>query len=107
MTPEPYESCNHFETCQVNDCPLARKPNLYLTLPEDKLLFGYHKCKSTKKTRMKIAQRFNLTSMGLTLRELAGMRQSIKLKVYPFSTQEKQVETPESSINLETSEVGT
>jgi len=91
---EAFYLCPHFEICQINDCPLAKKPNKYRTLPEDKLLYNYHKCRATKKLRMKIAKEFNMENQGLTPRELSGAMQSIKLKSKVFLKGDKSVESP-------------
>jgi hypothetical protein len=98
------ENCPSFEICQFNDCPLEKKPNDYRTLPEDKTIWSFHKCRCSKKKRMHIAKSYNMKTLGLTLRELSSMRQSLKLKAQPFSTQEKKTETPTSSVEIGTSE---
>jgi len=101
LSKNPEECCPSWERCQVNDCPLARKPNKYKTLPEDKLLFNYHKCRCKKYARMKIAKAFKLKSLGLTLRELSAMRQRIRMKKEFFSTQRKKVETSQMTLKIE------
>jgi len=95
---EPFESCPHFEGCQVNDCPLARKPNKFKTMPQDKLLYGYHKCRATKKLRMRIAKEYGLESLGLTRRELSGMKKSLLMKQQAFSTQTNEPESSQTTL---------
>ena len=102
LSKSPEYSCPSFHRCSFNNCPLAKKPNKYQTLPEDKLLFDYKKCRCQKKTRMEIAKAFNLKSLGLTLRELSSMKQSIRMKQEVFSTRSKKVESPEMATEQQT-----
>lgn len=98
LSQEPFHSCPQFEKCQVNDCPLASKPNQYKTMPGDKLIFGFRKCRATKLTRMKIGKAFNMKSLGLTLRELSAMKASMRMKQSSFLMREKNLETRENSV---------
>jgi len=91
------ENCLSWDKCQQNDCPLEKKPNNYKNFPEDKLLFNYHKCRCTKKKRMEIAKAYNMKSLGLTLRELSNMRNSIRMKSLLFSTRENNPETQKNN----------
>lgn len=80
LTKEPEQNCTYWDECQVNDCPLARQPNSYETLEADKLLWNYHKCRALKRTRMKIAEAYKLSNLGLTKREIQSRNRSIALK---------------------------
>ena len=91
------ENCPSFEFCQVNACPLEKKPNFYKNLDEDKKLFNHKKCSCSKKKRIEIAKAFNQKTLGLTLRELSGMRKSLTLKEQIFFTKEKNLGTPKNS----------
>ncbi len=94
------ENCPSFSICFVNDCPLEKKPNKYQTLPEDKKLWNYKKCRCGKPKRMAIAKAYNIKSLGLTLRELANMKRSIQMKQQIFSTRDNKIESPKTSIDI-------
>jgi len=98
LTLRPPENCLHFETCQFNDCPLEPKPNYYEILPEDKLLYGFHKCRCSKIVRMKIAHAFSMKSLGLTLRELSNMTKSMKMKEQYFFQRDKNLKIENSGV---------
>jgi hypothetical protein len=91
----------HFETCQYNDCPLEAKPNNYGTFSEDKLLWNYKKCRCSKQVRMKIARSYGMKSLGLSLRELSNMKQSIKMKSQVFSQRDNSVKPPKEEVSTD------
>ena len=91
------QNCPSFEKCQYNNCPLESKPNFYETFPEDKQVWGYKKCRCSKIVRMRIAKSYGLKSLGLSLRELANMKQSIKMKEQNLSQRDNSVKPLNSS----------
>ncbi len=101
LTKTAPENCLHFQECEVNDCPLEKQPNKFQTLPEDKKLYNFHKCRCTKKKRMDIGKAYKMKSLGMTLKELANMKRSMEMKKQMFSTRVKNTNTPSASVQME------
>lgn len=59
-----YLECPSFESCSVNDCPLA--DGTFESLPED----PETECKARISTRQRIAAKYNLSNGGLTHKEV-------------------------------------
>ena len=74
MLKEAFESCPYFESCQINKCPLASNFEQLENLPEDKLLYNWHKCKLRKKQRALIGKKYGLKNLGLFPREKGFLR---------------------------------
>jgi len=64
-----YHSCPRFDSCAVNNCPLAF-PVIYISLTTD----PQPKCRLPKRKRKAIALKFNLENQGLTTRELSSQK---------------------------------
>lgn len=89
LSKSPEENCPSFERCSTNKCPLHKDYAKLLDSPEDKLLFGWKRCRTNKPTRMKIAKAFCLKSLGLTDKERSNLRKSIEMKKQIFLTRVK------------------
>lgn len=61
-----FNSCPHFDYCNQNNCPLALNFKELKSFPEDK---GHKTCKLTKRKRLEIGLKHNLSNLGLYSRE--------------------------------------
>jgi len=64
---EAHESCSLFEKCECNRCPLH--PNFTKLDNSAEDVGYYHKCRASKKNRMKIASEYGLKNKGLFPKE--------------------------------------
>lgn len=74
---EAFYDCPYFDSCQVNACPLASNYSKLENLKEDKLLFGYKKCKARKTTRITIAKKYGLKNEGMTKKEITRLKRRL------------------------------
>jgi hypothetical protein len=94
VVPEAFEVCPKFEYCTVNKCPLHQNFAKLKSSPEDQ----QRKCKCPKSVRREIGAYFKLKNIGLSVRELNGVKLSIQIsKQTPF-TQEKKLEIANTPI---------
>lgn len=96
LSKTPFENCPSFERCNCNACPLH--PNYLKTLfnlPEDKEIWGWKRCRTGKKIRMRIAKEFKLKNLGLTKKETASYRMSL-LQKQGVSTLHEPMNIPKS-----------
>lgn len=94
--PEAFEICPKYSYCSVNKCPLHKKFIKLQSAPEDK----ERKCKCPKRIRKEIGAYFKLKNVGLSVRELNGVRLSIQIQKDALITQGNKLETPLNSIVL-------
>lgn len=92
--PEAYEVCPRFERCGCNKCPLHKD---FVKLQND-TSDKERKCKCPKVIRKDIGAYFKLKNLGLSVRELNGIRLSIQISKQSLITQGKNLNTPLNSI---------
>ena len=92
--PEAYEVCPKWDYCSCNKCPLHKDYSKLQIEPSDK----QRKCKSPKQVRKQIGLYFKLKNMGLSLRELNSMKQSIRMKEEFKFTQGKNLKTSQTTL---------
>ncbi len=94
--PDAFEVCPKFEYCSVNKCLLHKDFIKLKSPPEDK----QRKCKCPKSIRKEIGTYFRLKNLGLSVRELEGVRLSIRIKQQSLFTKDKKLKTSEDSTEI-------
>lgn len=105
LSKSSYKNCPSFDKCNCNKCPLHPEHLKLINFSEDKLIFGWKKCRCSKRVRMKIADSFKLKNKGLTAKELDSMNKSIQMKQDNFSNIDKNLEMANSEVTEHRQEV--
>lgn len=91
--PEAYEVCPKWDYCSCNKCKLHEDYAKLQIHTSDKQT----KCKCPKKIRREIATYFKLKNLGLSVKELEGVKLSIQINKQSLLTQGKNLKTPETT----------
>ena len=83
---KPFLECPRFDFCSVNACPLD--PQIKESLEDD----PETECKALLSVRKKIAEKYQLSNQGMTLKELQREARRIRAKMQwqKLSNEEKQ-----------------
>jgi len=93
--PETHMICPKFDYCNCNKCPLHKS---FSKLKIEEGDVG-KKCLLPKRLRKQIGLYLNLKNMGLTLREISSMKQSIQMKKEFSFTHRKAKKTTKRDIS--------